>query len=57
MPSGRTRGARDERATTLTPARSGPPMYKNLSFLRVRGVNGLFGNRLVFNYNGTLTKR
>jgi len=35
MPSGRAIGARELNATTVTPARSGPPIYKYLSFLAV----------------------
>lgn len=49
MPKGRARGASELNATTVTPASSGPPIYKYLSFLstvsfdslqRVRNIPG-----------------
>jgi hypothetical protein len=37
MPMGMIIGARELRATTVTPARRGPPRYRYLSFLSSKG--------------------
>lgn len=39
MPMGMIIGARELRATTVTPARRGPPRYRYLSFLKNKDEN------------------
>lgn len=38
IPNGRAMGARDAKATTVTPARRGPPRYRYVSFLKIVSI-------------------